>query len=431
MKETTNYQLKKIELTDSPPDITVHSDNFDIIDTQLKKNADDLIAHKADNVQKETEDPHGAYTEFSERAVNVKWYGAVGDGVTDDTTAIQNAITNNDGRTVYFPPGEYKITSTLNLPKVSQGKPARLVGSSRWNTKLKYYGSSPCINAKGTTADRVYFEIHDLNIQNESVEAQVVGIDMEYNTPMSLLNRVAISGFFNNIQSGENWLISLYEVRSTYAEQDGLDLSLGTTNNFRIFGGEYSNCGRYNLHLRGRNHIVMGPDVSGGSVGLRLRSCMGGVFSCYAENSGIEVDGCYGGVALNGINFSNWLDGQVLLKIFDSRGVAVNGLNCETSTLKGGTAIHIEDSYAVSLNGIYLNNISKGVYLKNTKGLISGIFFENVTTPIECFNHQYVRYDIGVISSDEYTNSVWGNTPRLIVRTNDVVYYHNVTRSDV
>ena len=48
MKETTNYQLKKIELTDSPPDITVHSDNFDIIDTQLKKNADDLIAHKAD-----------------------------------------------------------------------------------------------------------------------------------------------------------------------------------------------------------------------------------------------------------------------------------------------------------------------------------------------------------------------------------------------
>lgn len=37
MKETINYKFKKIELQDSPPDITIHSDNFDIIDITLKK----------------------------------------------------------------------------------------------------------------------------------------------------------------------------------------------------------------------------------------------------------------------------------------------------------------------------------------------------------------------------------------------------------
>lgn len=44
--------------------------------------------------------------------VNVKWFGAVGDGVTDDTTAIQAAIDAVEvvgGGTVFFPAGTYRI----------------------------------------------------------------------------------------------------------------------------------------------------------------------------------------------------------------------------------------------------------------------------------------------------------------------------------
>ena len=44
MIETTNYQLKKIELTDSPPDITVLSDNWDFIDAALR----DIANHMED-----------------------------------------------------------------------------------------------------------------------------------------------------------------------------------------------------------------------------------------------------------------------------------------------------------------------------------------------------------------------------------------------
>lgn len=51
-------------------------------------------------------------------AFNVKWWGAKGDGVTDDTTAIQialNAITANGGGNLYFPKstGAYQVSSTL------------------------------------------------------------------------------------------------------------------------------------------------------------------------------------------------------------------------------------------------------------------------------------------------------------------------------
>jgi len=44
-----------------------------------------------------------------QESVSVKDFGAVGDGSTDDTTAIQNAI--NAGSYVYFPPGTYSVSN--------------------------------------------------------------------------------------------------------------------------------------------------------------------------------------------------------------------------------------------------------------------------------------------------------------------------------
>lgn len=44
--------------------------------------------------------------------LNVKDYGAKGDGVTDDTAAIQTAL--NKGGAIYFPPGRYKTTAKLS-----------------------------------------------------------------------------------------------------------------------------------------------------------------------------------------------------------------------------------------------------------------------------------------------------------------------------
>jgi hypothetical protein len=68
--------------------------------------------------------------------VNVKDFGAVGDGVADDTTAIQagiNYLESLNGGILYFPQGTYRITSTLT----SDNHGVMLKGEGEGN----YYGS--------------------------------------------------------------------------------------------------------------------------------------------------------------------------------------------------------------------------------------------------------------------------------------------------
>ncbi len=49
--------------------------------------------------------------------IDVRDFGAIGDGITDDTAAIQSAIDACNGGVVYFPPLPFKITDTLLLTK--------------------------------------------------------------------------------------------------------------------------------------------------------------------------------------------------------------------------------------------------------------------------------------------------------------------------
>lgn len=65
----------------------------------------------------DVEDATGAVTELF---FNVKVYGAEGDGVTDDLTALAAAVSAADaagGGIVLFPQGTYRITNTLTVPE--------------------------------------------------------------------------------------------------------------------------------------------------------------------------------------------------------------------------------------------------------------------------------------------------------------------------
>ena len=70
--------------------------------------------------------------------VSVKEFGAVGNGVADDTVAIQAALNEGAWKTIFFPVGSYKITSTLTVPNAQN---IRLLGGGRHNTIIHMFGN--------------------------------------------------------------------------------------------------------------------------------------------------------------------------------------------------------------------------------------------------------------------------------------------------
>ena len=85
--------------------------------------------------------------------INVKTYGALGDGIADDTEAIQSALNeaaNNGGGTVYVPSGKYITSKALrvrdNVILVGEGK-------SSWIHNDREIGFERCVVITGNIGD--------------------------------------------------------------------------------------------------------------------------------------------------------------------------------------------------------------------------------------------------------------------------------------
>jgi len=84
----------------------------------------------------------GTFFDLGGTVFNVKSFGAIGDGVADDTQPIQDAINFANGRVVYLPAGTYLITSQLSrvnraVSGVSSNIPGlKLQGDGMYNSVI-------------------------------------------------------------------------------------------------------------------------------------------------------------------------------------------------------------------------------------------------------------------------------------------------------
>ena len=137
-------------------------------------------------------------------------FGAVGDGTTDDTAAIQAAL--NASNTVYLPAGSYKVTDKLTLPNN-----ALMFGDDRHNSRL-VVESDFNLSADGVLSLGAVSEpgpnLHDFGIYmyqdgTETVRSNLIqyppAIDLATNrSPRAMINRMHIQGAKVGIDASGN-----------------------------------------------------------------------------------------------------------------------------------------------------------------------------------------------------------------------------------
>lgn len=121
--------------------------------------------------------------------INIKVYGAKGDGITNDTSIIQQAI--NTGKPIYFPEGTYLITSlNCNDHKVN------IRGAGINATNLKTYGNSTITTMIDASNNSDGFTIKDIRINgnNKCQNGIIAGNrNIGYNTTRKItINNVSI-----------------------------------------------------------------------------------------------------------------------------------------------------------------------------------------------------------------------------------------------
>jgi len=162
-------------------------------------------------------------------AVNVKWFGAVGDGITDDTVAIQNAI---DTRNIFIPDGTYNITNTIIVSKYG----TNIVGESN-NVHLTTSSDITVMKLVGTSspAYKCNFIIKNfsiLKIGDDASRGNSVGLMLE-RIALFELNNIRIENFNYGIEFKGALIfkaVNLYILNNNYGSMITYDSFSGMNN---------------------------------------------------------------------------------------------------------------------------------------------------------------------------------------------------------
>ncbi|BAU66908.1 hypothetical protein STA3757_43140 [Stanieria sp. NIES-3757] len=154
------------------------------------------------------------FTSLSEEeggVVNIKNYGAKGDGITDDTEAFKKAIERdeiaNQGKIIYIPKGTYLVSDTIEWPKGFHAglyyKRTTLMGQSQKETIIKLKDnlpsfsngkSKPILDTKFNRANAFRNTIENLTINTGKGNKNAVGVKFNSNNGGGLFNVSIISG---------------------------------------------------------------------------------------------------------------------------------------------------------------------------------------------------------------------------------------------
>ncbi|MGO2374838.1 MAG: glycosyl hydrolase family 28-related protein, partial [Pseudoalteromonas prydzensis] len=298
----------------------------------------------------------------AERGLNVKWFGAVGDGVNDDTEAFKDAMSHANKAPLFIPQGTYIINENINLTHSIIGDNALITTTMQGLEYLFTANGLDKISISGITVDcklsRGAFKltnirianVHDVEIKGYSAEYGWYRTDsailydscefvfandvyihdhgFEYGTAMNTLNRCF------TIQGDNTKVVNLTRLTIKKANQG---IILSTPNANVILSNSY---------------IENTTDNS-----LYLLTCttfkaIGCVFNDYYDESAIVASGDYGFRDCTWMNVPN----KVVAIANDTTGLEITDSTILLSTDYSGNVVAFRDNTYVLNSFIFTGN---------------------------------------------------------------------------
>lgn len=294
--------------------------------------------------------------ESHERGINVTWFGAKGDGITDDTAAIQKAIDScKDNETIYFPHGKtymvngligqnLKLKSNINF-HIPAGAKLKIIA----NNNTHYY----MFDLNGVS-NIVFYGEGTLEGEREDHD----GTDGEWGHGFELANckDITIKGLTIN----DFWGDGIEFGGGTYAERPiNTVIDKVTINNCRRQGISFCNCEEAVL-----NDVVI-DGINGASPACGID------FEPYAKGQVLK------GIVINNPMISNCEQTAILFAFADIAGKEDNGCIVDI-TINNPVTLKCKYDYSFYNYGTtkYTNKIEGKVIINNpmTKDTSRGAF---------------------------------------------------------
>ena len=349
---------------------------------------------------------------------SVKDFGAVGDGVADDTTAIQAAITagysTGSGFSIYFPKGTYLMSSTITMGNTSStvGIPTRLFGDYRASiikvsaanvNPFLWQGPNPDVDGAGNRTGSVVVE--NLNFQGPgSSGTNTNSIALSFYGVQGITLRNTYSSGWYAAESYHNvdlvnrfnvWIQQNYNGVISNASGYALNSSL---NSFNSYGGQVGNHNNYGIHYLGglnpcfygvnftinKTSIALSPGVlaDGTTFTTNMVTVSPTISGCYFEGdtgTSIQLGGGTGivrGGSYNGNNFIAAYAGPLITvsNYSNSLGIGSARNNTFDTSFSGSSFISQTSSFEKldynNLNGTMIGDVtpSSGVFTQVNSG---------------------------------------------------------------
>lgn len=368
-------------------------------------------------------------------SVSVKDFGAVGDGVTDDTVSIQAAF--NASKCVYFPVGKYKVSSTIQYKSGCVIKGSGVLNKGYYSgayiafsagTEIVLSGAITAFSAIGELSNNncIGAEISDMTFSVGSIStgsaygaapnflASSVAIDVTgvkdgsfhdlgfFNLDVGLLSRstaivalqhTARNNIYNIVASDVNKVVSLLAKTSVSAHADmtfsnftsvihcGTAFSLYDCDGFTISDSTVFQCYANSVYAENCNFV----NIAGckffetGGDNLYFKNSTYVNVEATVSRAGWYTVSASSSITLTGITLAN-----LNVQVERPRGIGINVVNSsdinidcnmlEPAYLVGGNSgIYVSASNRVAINGsIKLGSATYSVNVDATSTYLSG-----------------------------------------------------------